>query len=676
MLGTAAVISLAGSSSALASTGGNGINGGTVFLSEVYTHGAGSDNHDNVVTHGDWIELYNSDTVSQDVSGAVISDDDPGHELVIPNGTSIAAGGYLAIRTDADSLGTGKFSLGDADEARLFQDDSDFDNDVVGDEFDFGHSPVHSWARDFASSPGDPVDAAWSASGVETASASNDFTSHHTNALSGVVINEVNPNGGTNGDWIELYNTNASGSVDVTGAVLSDSDNTHAYVIGTNAGDTLTLNHGAWAAYQVDRGTDNGNFGLGGSDAARLYSGSVKDLGASPAPSTVDKVSWSSAPLTTLGRIPDGSGTKGAGTDNSAGFVTTGAATFGTANTASGSFTHHDLSGVVINEIKTTGDANHGDWIELYNSGGVTRDLSNAIISDNNDTHIARIDNGTTLAAGAMLTIRTDTDGGTKDASGTTLASQPVTFSGTGTFGLGDADSARLYNADANAANLSGDTTNKVDSYTWTQHAPTSYGRKAGQTTTNTQSSTVWGTTNNPTFNATNDFTNSTDYNVVATNGGSDNSGLNFIQLNESTSREMSGDPISNDFIEIINTAPVSIDVANMILSDDGGGNTPANHIVLSTSTLFGGVTTTIPAGGVRYVKVDDTGITGNFGLGSDDDARLFAPSADPNTSIPIDHNEWSAHPTAHHSLQRQNGGLGGWSDCGPMTPGSTNTSC
>jgi hypothetical protein len=653
-------LSLAGSTAgALASTGGSGL-GGSVFISEVYTHGA--DAADNVVSHGDWIELYNAGGSNQSLNGAVLTDDNDSHQLALPNVT-LAPGDAVAFRTDPASAGAGAFDLGDVDEARLFASSADIALGATVDELDWTHSPIYSWAKDFDNAPlGDPTQADWLPSASLTQDADNDsFDASGAPSISGVVINEVNMNGGADGDWIELYNTNGSGSVDLTGAILSDSDNTHAYVIGQQAGDQTSISSHDFATYRVDDPAVNGSFGLGGNDAARLFGGDIVDLfgnGAGPADNTgtaptVDWVGWASAPTFTYARVNDGNGLATASTNNFASFQATTAATHDASNNSAGSAPpFHDLSGVVINEVKSTGDPDHGDWIELYNTGGTTRDLSSAILSDNNDAHVIRISNGTSLAGGAILTIRTDTDGGTKDSGGSTLASQPAT----GTFGLGDADSARLFAA--NLITLSGAT--PVDSFTWTQHAPTSYGRKAGQTTTNTNSSTVWGATNNPTFNnASNDFSNSTSYD------------LSFIQLNESASREMSPDPIANDFIEIINTAPSSLNVNGMILSD----NDNSDAIVLSSSTVVGG-STSIAAGGVLYVKVDSSSVTGHFGLGSNDAARLFMPSATVATSIPVDHNEWTDHATLHQSYQRQNGGLGGWADCGPMTPGSTNTSC
>ncbi len=176
--------------------------------------------------------------------------------------------------------------------------------------------------------------------------------------------------------------------MNLNGAILSDNDDTHAYIIGDQTGDVTSISPGGFAAYQVDNSANPGNFGLGGSDSARLFTAATLDLyGSGTDPSvvaapplgagapTVDSETWTTAPAFTLGRIPDGTGRLHG--DHRRTFD----ATNGTGTVP----THHDLSGVVINEVKTTGDPVHGDWIELLNTGSSTVNLSQAILSDNND---------------------------------------------------------------------------------------------------------------------------------------------------------------------------------------------------------------------------------------------------------------------------------------------------
>lgn len=101
-------------------------------------------------------------------------------------------------------------------------------------------------------------------------------------------------------------------------------------------------------------------------------------------------------------------------------------------------------STVRINEVESDGGS-PGDWIELVNTGSAAVDISTWVVKDNDDSHSYKIAKNTTLAPGAFLALD--------------VASS---------FGLGSSDSARLFQADGSTL---------VDSYTWTNHATTTYGR-------------------------------------------------------------------------------------------------------------------------------------------------------------------------------------------------------
>src|SRR4051812_30520504 len=76
----------------------------------------------------------------------------------------------------------------------------------------------------------------------------------------GVVINEVESNGGVPGDWIELYNPTGA-TVDVSGWKILDNDNAHTpYVIPTGTSIVAT---GFLVVDEAQFG-----FGLGASDSA------------------------------------------------------------------------------------------------------------------------------------------------------------------------------------------------------------------------------------------------------------------------------------------------------------------------------------------------------------------------------------------------------------------------
>ncbi|RJQ78682.1 hypothetical protein D5S17_12590 [Pseudonocardiaceae bacterium YIM PH 21723] len=116
-------------------------------------------------------------------------------------------------------------------------------------------------------------------------------------------INEVESNGGSPGDWVELVNK-GTGTVDVGGWVIKDNDNAHSFTIASGT----TIPAGGFRAFDVESA-----YGLGSSDQARLFL---------PGGTLVDSYTWTSHASTTYGRCPDATGS----------FVTTAASTKGAAN--------------------------------------------------------------------------------------------------------------------------------------------------------------------------------------------------------------------------------------------------------------------------------------------------------------------------------------------------------
>src|SRR5687768_8794073 len=64
----------------------------------------------------DFVELINTSATPTDVSGLVLKDNDDAHTFAIPAGTSVPAGGFLAIDTNV----VGGFELDASDAARVF----------------------------------------------------------------------------------------------------------------------------------------------------------------------------------------------------------------------------------------------------------------------------------------------------------------------------------------------------------------------------------------------------------------------------------------------------------------------------------------------------------------------------------------------------------------------------
>ncbi len=338
-------------------------------------------------------------------------------------------------------------------------------------------------------------------------------------------VNEVESNGGTPGDWVELYNPTAS-VVDLSGWALKDNDDarTFRFVAGTTiaAGGYLVVEEATFG------------FGLGAADAARLFN---------PFGVVVDSYAWMAHATSSYGRCPNGTGP----------FVTMTSVTKGAINDC--------RPQIKVNEVESSGGT-PGDWIELYNVGTVTVDLSGFIVKDNDDNRTTTLPAGSTIAPGAFFVIEE-----------TTL-----------NFGLGSADAARIFDA----------TGVLIDSYSWSAHAPTTYGRCPDGTG-------GFSTTTTSTKGAANNCVGAVKVNEVESSGGT-----------------------PGDWIELYNAGGSPVDISNFIIKD--------NDDTRDTRIPAG----TVLAPGAFYVVEESTL---GFGLGGGDAARLF----DPNGAL-VDSYEWTVH--------------------------------
>lgn len=227
-------------------------------------------------------------------------------------------------------------------------------------------------------------------------------------------LNEVESNDPSVTDFVELINTGPA--AEIGGYVIKDNDDAHAFTIP--AGTTIA----AGGYYVADTDTGPSAFGLGSADSARLFEPGGTGL--------LDSYSWTAHAATTYGRCPNGTGA----------FATTAASTRGAANSCGAA-----ASDVRINEVESS-DPSVADFVELVNNGGAT-DIGGYVIKDDDDAHVFTVPAGMTIAAGGYYVVDPDGPGG---------------------FGLGSADSARLFAAGG---------TTLVDSYSWSAHAATTYGR-------------------------------------------------------------------------------------------------------------------------------------------------------------------------------------------------------
>jgi Lamin Tail Domain len=340
-------------------------------------------------TPDDWTELYNTSSQPVDLTGWTFRDNDNTHIYAIPAGTTVAPGGYAVL----ENYG---FGLGSPDAARLYDAEG-----VLVLSYDWGPHAATTYGR----CPN--ATGALTTTSSSTKGAANDCTPV-------LRINEIESNGGSPDDWIEIINAGLN-TADLTGWTLKDNvDNDPTHVYTFPAGSTLVP--GAYLAVDVAA-----TFGLGAGDSARLFN---------PTGTLVDSYVWTAHAATTYGRCPDQSGP----------FATTAAPTKGTANSCATA-----SADIRINEVEST-DGIPGDWVELYNSGTTSVSVGGWTFRDNNNANGYVLPAGTSIAAGGYLVL-----------------DETANF----TFGLGGADSVRIFNPGGTL----------VDSYTWSTAATTTYGR-------------------------------------------------------------------------------------------------------------------------------------------------------------------------------------------------------
>jgi hypothetical protein len=230
------------------------------------------------------------------LGGYVFRDNNDAAGYVIPTGTSIAAGGYLVLDELVNGVGNFTFGLGQPDAARLFAPGGV----TVVDQY--------AWTTHAATTYGrcPTASGAFTTTGAPTKG-----TANNCGALAlAVKINEVESNGGTPGDWVELINTGTT-VADLSGYVFRDNATTGGYVIPNGT----TLAAGAYLVLDEAQFS----FGLGGGDQARLF--------APDGATVIDQYGWTEHATTTYGRCPNGTGdlgvtatsTKGAANDCAAG---------------------------------------------------------------------------------------------------------------------------------------------------------------------------------------------------------------------------------------------------------------------------------------------------------------------------------------------------------------------
>ncbi|HKY40195.1 MAG TPA: lamin tail domain-containing protein [Polyangiaceae bacterium] len=245
---------------------------------------------------------------------------------------------------------------------------------------------------------------------------------------------------------------------------------------------------------------------------------------------------------------------------------------------------------VKVNEVESN-QGTPGDWTELYNADSVAADISGWVFKDNDDMHVYTFPAGTIIPAGGYFVVEE--------------AAQ--------TFGLGSADSARLFDA----------TGELVDSYSWTAHAATTYGRCP---------------------NGTGAFTTT----ASSTQGAANACPVPVIKINEI---ESSGG-VPGDWTELVNVGSVAGDISGWVFKD----NDDSHAYTLPAGTIL--------APGAYFVVEE---AAQGFGLGAADSARLFDA-----TGALVDSHAWTAHAAVTYG--RCPDGTGAFANQAPSTKGAVNS--
>lgn len=233
-----------------------------VVVNEVFSRGSAE--------NPDYVELLNVTGSELNLAGWTLTDDDPAHVYVFPEGTVVPPGGRLVIAEGADF----DFGLGGADAVNLFN--------AQGALVD-----AHAWTSHVGSAGRCPEGTGEFFPMTPTKGAPNECAAGD---LTGLVINEISSN--PNPDWVEFINVTAA-PLDLSGWTFTDDDPSHVYAFphGTIVapGELLVLEQNASGSF---------TFGFGSADRINLYN---------PEGTLVDSHAWS-AHVSSVGRCPDGVG--------------------------------------------------------------------------------------------------------------------------------------------------------------------------------------------------------------------------------------------------------------------------------------------------------------------------------------------------------------------------------
>lgn len=349
-----------------------------VYINEVLASNTRYPNEDGRCC--DYVELYNSADYAVDISGFELGDIGGNKRYVFPSGTVMEPHSYLVVYCDKTvtdgSYGPFGISRAGGESIYLLTSNRAVADSVVTIETDLDQSMVRTG------------DGQWGVSDLVTPGKANDQATQlgtvvYNSAVSPVQITEIStansgfcPAAGMLCDWVELYNSSEK-SVDISGFILSDNTGNDKYAFP--AGTVIP----------------------GGGYLVVYCSDSVQD--ATVAPFGLTRTGGEYVVLKTAdGRIVelvDTFAVTGTESQSMQGGVwqVTAVSSPGFANTEEGRQAYLNSIGanrgsVVISEVMASNQAfladvkgEFSDWVELYNAGDKTVDLTGWFLSDDPD---------------------------------------------------------------------------------------------------------------------------------------------------------------------------------------------------------------------------------------------------------------------------------------------------
>lgn len=343
------------------------------------------------VDNDDWVEIYNKGNDSIDLSDVVIMKDGLSISYSFPSGSSINGGEYIVISRAKGQLlsgisnGTKLVSMG------IYTTDGE-PIDVLDCKTEFttvGHPLGGSYAR----TPNGT--GAWVVKGVGQSTKGLDNDAVNESPYNGLVLNEICGYGTGESldkdDWVELYN-NSDFAIDLSNLKLLYSNNTEAVVDSV----LYTFPSGVYIAPKGFKVIDTLDGNISNVKVISLKLVDSENAIIDMFDRSNDSKESGHKPGGSYSRIPNGTGV----------WIATDTNTKGISNPETYTPpivppTGIDYSNIILNEI-CGGDLDGNDWVEIYNKGDVSVDISGLILKKDN-TQIYKVPNGTNLGPNEYL---------------------------------------------------------------------------------------------------------------------------------------------------------------------------------------------------------------------------------------------------------------------------------